>query len=269
MWQSATALAGLLAPQQHLLFGGLGEAIAVIVGGVVSVITLRRATRSAAPRPAPTAAPVSRRPAAPPAYGAPAPPTAPARRLHPGPISLSAPAPEPKPHAEGDDDAPMSSLFNPDVFERPQSAPPLLRPISVITAEWRTQMAASPSTLAPAPIWNHAPFARPARPEAAAPLALDPLPDAALIIAPPIWRRPAPSAPDIESLESLESLGAELPSPASAAPVWGSWLSAGGANSPADDARAAQSPAQRLDAPGESASDEQRPPIWSSFLRRE
>jgi hypothetical protein len=268
MWQSATAFVGLLAHQQHLLFGGLGEAIAVIVGGVVSVITLRRATRSAAPRPAPTAAPVSRRPAAPPAYGAPAPPTAPARRLHPGPISLSAPTPSPKPegHAESDDNAPMSSLFNPDIFEHPQSAPPLLRPISAITAEWRAQMAASPSTLAPAPIWNRTPFARPARPEAAAPLALDPLLDAALVIAPPVWRRPGASAPDVESPESL---GAELPSPASAAPVWGSWLSAGGANSPADDARAAQLPAQRLDAPGESASDEQHPPIWSSFLRRE
>jgi len=163
-------------------------------------------------------------------------------------------------------DAPMSSLFNPDVFERPQSAPPLLRPISAITAEWRAQMAASPSTVAPAPIWNRIPFARPARPEAAAPLALDPLPDTALVIAPPIWRRPGASAPDVESLESL---GAELPSPASAAPVWGSWLSASDAASAADDARAAQLPAQRLDAPGELASDEQYPPIWSSFLRRE
>jgi hypothetical protein len=268
MWQSATASAVLLVSQQHLLFGGLGEAIAVIVGGVVSVITMRKITRGAA-HPAPTPAPVSRRPAAPPAYGAPAPPTTPARRLHPGPVSLSAPTPPsstpastPTRHAEGEDDAPLSSLFNPDIFERPQPAPPMLRPISAITAEWRAQAAASsalastPNLTTPAPIWNRAPFARPA---AAARPAIDLTPEAAPVIAPPIWRRPAASAPDVAPME------AERPASADAAPIWGSWLKAPDAADDASDVR----PVERLDALGEAANDEPNPPIWSSFLRRE
>lgn len=270
MWQSATALAELLARQQHLLFGGLGEAIAVIVGGVVSVITMRKITRSGA-RPAPTPAPVSRRPAAPPAYGAPAPPTAPARRLHSGPVSLSAPTPPsptpkastPERHAEGEDDAPQSSLFNPDIFERPQPAPPMLRPISAITAEWRAQAAASPALdlTTPAPIWNRALFARPA---AAAHPDLDLAPKAAVVIAPPIWRRPATSAPDVAP--GMEPMEAERPLSADAAPIWGSWLSA--ASGAADDAHDVR-PIERLEAPGEATNDEPNPPIWSSFLRRE
>lgn len=281
MWQSATALAELLARQQHLLFGGLGETIAVIVGGVVSVITMRKITRSSA-RPAPTPAPVSRRPAAPPAYGAPAPPTAPSRRLHPGPVSLSAPTPKasspkvttPERKAEGEDDAPQSSLFNPDIFERPQPAPPMLRPISAITAEWRAQAAAASSTLdltssltTPAPIWNRAPFARPAAPEAAAHLALDLAPRAAVVIAPPIWRRPD-VAPDVvpDVAPGMEPREAERPASADTAPIWGSWLSA--ASDTADDARDVR-PVERLEAPDEVANDEPSPPIWSSFLRRE
>ncbi|HEY8322881.1 MAG TPA: hypothetical protein VIG77_00210 [Ktedonobacterales bacterium] len=272
MWQSATASAVLLVSQQHLFFGGLGEAIAVIVGGVVSVITMRKIARGAA-HPVPTPAPVSRRPAAPPAYGAPAPPTTPARRLHPGPVSLSAPTPPsstpastPTRHAEGEDDAPLSSLFNPDIFERPQPAPPMLRPISAITAEWRAQAAASsalaptPNLTTPAPIWNHAPFARPAAPAAATPVVLGLAPEAALVIAPPIWRRPAASAPDVAPME------AERPASAEAAPIWGSWLSA--ASDTADDASDVR-PVERLQAPGETANDEPNPPIWSSFLRRE
>jgi hypothetical protein len=275
MWQSAMASAVLLLSQQHLLFGGLGEAIAVIVGGVVSVISMRKVIRSSA-RPAPTPAPVSRRPAAPPAYGAPAPPTAPARRLHPGPVSLSAPTPPsstpsstPTRHAESEEDAPLSSLFNPDIFERPQPAPPMLRPISAITAEWRAQAAASsaldpaPNVTTPAPIWNRAPFARPAASEVAPRLALGLAPEAGLFIAPPIWRRPAASAPAVAP--ALEPMDGERAAPVSAAPIWGSWLKAPDA---ADDASNAR-PVERLEAPGETANDEPNPPIWSSFLRRE
>ncbi|MGH2504207.1 MAG: hypothetical protein ACRDID_17000, partial [Ktedonobacterales bacterium] len=145
-------------------------------------------------------------------------------------------------------------------------APPMLRPISAITAEWRAQAAASaaldpaPNVTTPAPIWNRAPFARPA---AAVPVALDLAPEAALVIAPPIWRRPTTSAPDIAP--DVAAMEAERPASAEAAPIWGSWLKAPDAADDASDVR----PVERLEATGETANDEPNPPIWSSFLRRE
>lgn len=294
MWQSAAASTIALALQQHLLFGGLGEAIAVIVGGVVSVIALHRAKRSAVrPAPAPRPAPASQRNAAPPAYGEPAPPTTPDRRLHPGPISLSAPTP---PHArkggdEDDDAAPgvATSLFSPEIIilgdepdnaasPAPRAAPPVLRPLGQLSAEWRAQSSlASLSAsafdpefpLASAPIWNHAPFARPV---SVARLTLDLAPDAGAAIPPPIWRAPIFAEPP-ETLAPLASrdlaaVAPETPEMAETrAPIWASPIDWSGATqTPAADVATDQAEA-RAERQGESA--EPTPPIWPSFLHPE
>lgn len=283
MWQSATASIIALALQQHLLFGGLGEAIAVIVGGVVSVIALRKAKRAAVrPAPAPRPAPASQRNAAPPAYGEPAPPTTPDRRLHPGPISLSAPTPPPARNGGDDEQRGIAtSLFNPEIFQEmlgddlaiaaspsPQpSAPPVLRPLGQLSAEWRAQSSSSSpldpaprlsSHLASAPIWNHTPFARPT---SAVRLALDLAPEVSAAMAPPIWRTSITAEPT-----TLAELAEVAP-----APIWASWLGA----SPATEA-ANVTNVQRLEASGEAdsaaadqAESAEQAPIWSSFLHRE
>lgn len=288
MWQSATASALALALQQHLLFGGLGEAIAVIVGGVVSVIALRKAKRAAVrPAPAPRPAPTHPRDAAPPAYGEPAPPTTPDRRLHPGPISLSAPTPPPARH-DGDDEQRgiATSLFNPEIFQEmlqrddpviapspslQPSAPPVLRPLGQLSAEWRAQSSSSSppdpasrlsSHRASTPIWNHAPFARPT---SEVRLALDLAPEVSAAMAPPIWRTSITAEPT-----TLAALAEAAP-----APIWASWLGSTLGASRATEAASATN-MERLEAPGEAdstAADEaesaEQAPIWSSFLRRE
>ena len=274
MWQSAAASTIALALQQHLLFGGLGEAIAVIVGGVVSVIALRKAKRAAVrPAPAPRPAPASQRNAAPPAYGEPAPPTTPNRRLHPGPISLSAPTPPSPP--EGEDTGMPTTLFHPEILAAadPETAaslspaPPVLRPLGQLSAEWRAQSSSSSpldpaprlsSHLASAPIWNHTPFARPT---SAVRLALDLAPEVSAAMAPPIWRTSITAEPT-----TLAELAEVAP-----APIWASWLGA----SPATEA-ANVTNVQRLEASGEAdsaaadqAESAEQAPIWSSFLHRE
>ncbi|HEY7848902.1 MAG TPA: hypothetical protein VIC27_02500 [Ktedonobacterales bacterium] len=278
MWHSATAAAVALLQQPHLLIGGLGGVIAVIVGGVVSIITLRNSRRSVA-RPAmnPQPAPASRRPAAPPVYGAPAPPTSPARRLHPGPISLSAPT---RPQRDNDDQRVSTSLFNPDLgadlgadahaepalpddtLAELGSSVPLLRPSSGIVAEWRAQAAPPPAPdLTHAPIWNRSPFAQPeAATEAHSVAQIN------FTIAPPIWapvsaRMAAaePAPPDAESLVSFASHTSIH------APIWDSWLCAPDAAthaSAADEAHLAE-------ARNEDASGETDLPIWPSSLRTE
>lgn len=281
MWQSAVASTIALALQQHLLFGGLGEAIAVIVGGVVSVIALRQAKRSAArPAPAPRPAPASPRTAAPPAFGESAPPTTPDRRLHPGPISLSAPTPPSPP--DGEETGIPTTLFHPEILAAdPQiaaslsPAPPVLRPLGQLSAEWRAQSSASSSSspldpapsLAHAPVWNHAPFARPASVVRVAP---DLAPEAGAAIRPPIWRAPIIAEP------TAPSAAAEA-TPETRAPVWASWLgSTPGATLGASRATDAAS-VERFEAPGEAGSIaadqaesvEPTPPIWPSFLRTE
>ncbi len=262
MWHSATASAVALLEQHNLLFGGLGGIIAVIVGGVVSVITLRNARRSVArPMPSPQPAPASRRPPPPPMYGEPAPPTSPARRLHPGPISLSTPAaPQPE-HDDADSDV---SLFNPDILagdhdadpedtlaELAASAPmPVLRPNSSFTAEWRAQAAPVPvASLTHAPIWNREPFAQLAQLDDASGTLREA--EISLAIAPPVWRTGVMS----ERLPFADA-PAEL---APHTPIWRSWLVATPDNAP--DA------APRAETLSDADDAESAPPIWPSFLR--
>lgn len=291
MWHSATASAVALMQEPHLLIGGLGGAIAVIVGGVVSILAAR-ASRRTAVRPAtnPQPAPASRRPAAPPVYGAPAPPTSPSRRLHPGPVSLGAPA-----RPQRDDDAHVStSLFNPDIFAGAQaqqeetlaelsadtpsaSAIPLLRPVSSIAAEWRAQttpvLAPDPTRdLTHAPIWNRSPFAWSSA-SVEAPVA----PEITLTSAPPIWRvlgarmsDEAPASHDPEAPASLAVVDA-FQVTAAHTPVWQSRLPALAATS-TDDGDEAHAPETASDAANDATSDatgESAPPIWSSYMRPE
>jgi hypothetical protein len=288
MWHSATASAVALLQEQHLLIGGLGGVIAVIVGGVVSILAAR-ASRRTAVRPAanPQPAPASRRPAAPPVYGAPAPPTSPSRRLHPGPVSLGAPA-----RPQRDDEHVSTSLFNPDIFGGAQDEPeetlaelgasapsassiplssiPLLRPASSITAEWRgqaTHVLASELTpdLTHAPIWNRSPFAwsgasvdAPGAPE---------ITSTPLTSAPPVWRslgaRVADAAPVSVDPQTPAPLAA-FESFAPHTPIWQSRLPALDTATPATDGDAARAPETASD-----TSDASAPPIWSSYLRQE
>jgi len=284
MWHSATASAVALLQEQHLLIGGLGGVIAVIVGGVVSILAARASRRAAArPAPNPQPAPASRRPVAPPVYGAPAPPTSPSRRLHPGPVSLGAPA-----RPQRDDDEPVStSLFNPDIFAGAQAEPeetlaelgasapsassiPLLRPASGITAEWRGQASpASTPALTPelthAPIWNRSPFAGSSA-SVDAPIApeITPIP---LTSAPPVWRslsaRVADAAPVSLDPQAPASLAA-FDTFAAHTPLWRSRLPALDSATPASDDDEARAPE-----PASDARDECAPPIWSSYLRPE
>lgn len=279
MWHSAMAAVDVLT-QQHLLVGGLGGVIAVIVGGVVSIVAAR-ASRRAVAQPAvnPQPAPASRRPATSPVYGAPAPPTSPARRLHPGPISLGAPT-----RPQRDEDEPIAtSLFNPDIFGGAQTEPeetlaelgaeasgarpaapivastaepsaPLPRSISSVTAEWRPQAApAAPPELTHAPIWNRSPFAWPDR----------------NVEAPPTAAINFESAPPIWSSLGDRSASGEPPrpdAPAPHAPIWQSRLSGLAAEAPTSDGIAPTELAS------DNASDERyesAPPIWPSFLRPE
>ncbi len=288
MWHSATASAVALLQEQHLLIGGLGGVIAVIVGGVVSILAAR-ASRRTAVRPAtnPQPAPASRRPAAPPVYGAPAPPTSPSRRLHPGPVSLGAPA---RPQRD-DDEQVSTSLFNPDIFAGAQAEPeetlaelradmpsassiPFLRPTSSITAEWRgqaTPVLASDLTpeLTHAPMWNRSPFGW---------LGTDVEPAGApeitaitLTSAPPVWRslgaRMADAAPVSVDPQAPASLAA-FDAFAAHTPVWQSRLPALAAATPASDGDEARPPETASEAASD-ARDESAPPIWSSYLRPE
>ena len=287
MWHSATAAAVTLLQEPHLLIGGVGGVIAVIVGGVVSVITLRNARRSVAqPAPNPQPAPASRRPAPPIGYGEPAPPTSPARRLYAGPIALhEPPLPQPAQDEPASAEPPeptesaastgsmgstgSTSLFNPDVFSADAgasaqpgdpfagpgfNASPALRSARSLAAEWRAQAAPlPPAHLTHAPIWNLTPFARPESAlEAKDPLVLE----MEAAIAPPIWRVGYLS-------ERLADTPAEPASPpaeplAASAPIWSSWLRP--AAGPADEAPLSTT---------FSATDavESEPPIWSSYLR--
>jgi hypothetical protein len=270
MWQSATAAAVALAQQQHLLFGGLGGIIAVIVGGVISVIAMRNVKRSEAqPAPSPQPAPASRRHNPPAIYGEPAPPTIPSRRLHPGPISLSEP-PSPQ---QRDDDEFATNLFDPDIFSDGQTAPeeptetsdaltstalPLLRPASHLTAEWRAQ-AAPPPSHSHAPIWNRqTPFSRPAA-TTDSPSAFESLAS----VVPPIWRLGSLIERNVGILAPTETSALSFADPAPTyAPVWASWLRPAAPDAertPINDA---------AEEPSETAADA-APPIWSSFLRQE
>lgn len=270
MWQSATAAAVALAQQQHLLFGGLGGIIAVIVGGVISIIAMRNAKRNEAqPAPIPQPAPASRRHNPPSVYGEPAPPTSPSRRLHPGPISLSEPS---RPQQSNDDDEFATNLFDPDIFSDEQTASekppdtlnelssnalPLLRPASHITSEWRAQASPMPSQTY-APVWNHhTPFSRPTTPTVS-PSAYESLTS----VAPPIWRIGPLSARQTDIFASAGSSALSFAEPAtSSAPVWTSWLQPA-----APDAN--RLPNADTDTPTETSTDA-APPIWPSFLRQE
>lgn len=274
MWHSATAAAVALLQEPHLLVGGLGGVIAVIVGGVVSVITLRNARRSVAqPAPSPQPAPASRRHAPPIGYGESAPPTSPARRLYSGPITLQEP-PSPQPAQdepasaeppESSEPTESTSLFNPDIFSGADIQPgdpfagPSFTPSSTLrsarslAAEWRAQAAPlPPEHLTHAPIWNSAPFARP---ESALD-AKDPLvAEMEASIAPPIWRVGYLSERFADApAEQLESTAEPL---ATAAPIWSSWLR------PANSAEEVSPP----DTFPATDTVESEPPIWSSFLR--
>ncbi len=265
MWHSALAAAGAML-QYHVLVGGLGGVITVIVGGVISAIAIRSGKRTAV-RPATNAeaAPVSQRSAPPVSYGETAPPTSPARRLHPGPVSLSEP-PAPQPD---EDEATLSNLFNPDLFsgdaaepgamraELVNTPPPVLHPYRTLAEEWRANAAPPHSPdLTHAPIWNQSPFARPdtalgASGEAA--LAFDATP----VTDPPIWRVGSIS----QRLSFASASGDVAPQAESftpSAPIWTSWLRPGAATESA-------MPPEAL-TPGDGVEPE--PPIWPSFLRR-
>lgn len=263
MWQSVIVSAVTLT-QQHLLFSGLGGIIAVIVGGVVSAVALKQSKRAAVrPAPNPQPAPASRRPKPPTSYAEPAPPTSPARRLHPGPISFSEP-PVPKPDEQ---DEQGSSLFNPDLFSAEPAAPdeapadlatttlPLLRPASALAEEWRAQTPPTPIVgLTHAPVWNRAPFAKPAAPDTAPSVFATPASGE-----PPIWRtnflyaRQWLSGAAMELTLADESL--VIQPHAMHAPIWSSYLRPGAAEGSASGVEAAES------------ATETEPPIWPSFLR--
>ena len=268
MWHSATAAAVALLQEPHLLVGGLGGVIAVIVGGVVSVITLRNARRTVAqPAPSPQPAPASRRQAPPIGYGEPAPPTSPSRRLYSGPITLQEP-PLPQPaqdESESAEPAESTSLFNPDVFSGADAQPDdpfagptfnassALRSTRSLAAEWRAQSAPLPAPhLTHAPIWNRAPFAKPdSALDTRDPLAIE----TEATIVPPVWRAGYLS-------ERLAGVPAELATPPAEplttfAPIWASWLR------PALAAENASLP----DTSPATEAIESEPPIWSSFLR--
>lgn len=265
MWYSALAAAIALPHEQHLLIGGLGGVIAVIVGGIVSVISMRNVRRSATPPAAtPQPAPTSRRGSTPPTYAAPAPPTSPARRLHPGPIALSAPT---RPSSDDDDfhhGGIATNLFDPDILDARQGEPgasvPLLRGASDLLAEWRAQTTPAPAHLsAPghshAPIWNRSPFAPP-----------EPLTDAraasaiSFTSAPPIWHSMGASSPVAPAQSEAEALA----SFAAPAPIWDSWLHASDTPS-APDLSDASDALRRSAALGEESA-ECAAPIWPSYL---
>ncbi|HZC07432.1 MAG TPA: hypothetical protein VE338_17490 [Ktedonobacterales bacterium] len=275
MWQSSTPAAVAILHMQHLFVGGLGGIIAVVVGGVVSVITLRANKRAAQPAPAPQRAPASRRTPSAPAYAEPAPPTSPARRLHPGPISLSAPG---GPQPDDGEQRVTSSLFDPDILSAAPSAQeddtlaelgrsaPILRSASHISAEWRAQAAPlSPPEVTHAPIWNRSPFARP---RASTSLSLDGLSSSpfTLTSAPPIWRSTGASALFGPSAQPDTVAGAHTGAEMTAlfatpAPIWTSRLRPRGEEPVAErDARLSNTENQ--------ASVDSEAPIWPSYLLR-
>lgn len=273
MWQSATPATVAMLPEQHLFIGGLGGVIAV-VGGVISVITLRATRRSTRPAVLPRAAEPDRPASSRPAYGEPAPPTSPARRLHPGPVSLSAPT---RPDGPDDDHPHIStSLFDPDLHgagpsePEPETlaelrgAPPVLRPSSHFSAAWRAQVTpAQESEPAHAPIWQRSSFLQPGD---GARVALDGVsaPASDLMSAPPIWRTAGASALfGVSSpTEAQAPTHADPAAPteeaahiATSAPIWSSWLRP----------RAADPSVARLDERN-GAIVESEPPIWPSPL---
>lgn len=257
MWHSATAAAVALL-QQHLFFGGLGGVIAVIVGGVVSVITLRNANRSAArPAPIPSPAPASRRPTTPASYGEPAPPTSPARRLHPGSIAMREPT-SPTPASE--DAEPSANLFDPDLFSTGSGGSShALRARASLASEWRAQAEPIPD-VTHAPVWNTTPFGGPDT-SIDIPVNVEPLP----AIDPPIWR--AGYLGERLRLTDTPMESAALPMEQSLLappPVWSSWLRPPDGAPLFNDAMEAR----QFDTP---ATDERatHPPIWPSYLRPE
>lgn len=280
MWQSATPAIVGFASVQHLFVGELGGVIAV-VGGIISIITLRATRRAARPAVIPRAAepdpPSSTRPV----YAEPAPPTSPARRLHPGPISLSAPttpngADDERPHVS-------TSLFDPDLHisapTEPEAetlaelggAPPILRTSSHFSAAWRAQATPIQETdPTHTPIWHRSPFLQTG---SAARLALDGASTSStsdLLSAPPIWRSAGTSAlfglasPTDAQASAQAAPGATSETPATftaSAPIWSSWAHPRAT----DSLRAAERDVAAL-SEDNPTSTQPEPPIWSSRL---
>lgn len=274
MWHSVTAAAVALV-QQHLFVGGLGGIIAVIAGGIASIGVIRSAKRNTArPAPSPQPAPVSRRPTPSGGFGESAPPTSPARRLHPGPISLSEPSQPQTPGQEQQEQQeqaePLGALFDPDLFSassEPDVAQesalpearlvwaPVLRPISSLASEWRSQAAPLPEHTH-APIWNTAPFVFP--------VVASQMDDVgglgSLSFDPPIWRagylseRLRPATAPLEASEAPHT---------TSTPIWPSWLRAPERAEHIGGAGTARLP----DAPTDQ--DATNAPIWPSYLRPE
>lgn len=262
MWQfTITPVGDIL--HGHLLMGGLGGVITVIVGGIASVIAWRSAKRSAArPAPSPETPAIHRRPVPPISYGETAPPTSPARRLHPGPVSLSPSTPRPEP--KQDDTEPGANLFNPDL----------------------SASASTPETAFTAPVW-HTRDAIAAQSSIHAPLALehDALPM-------PLWTTPLTRNRRLPDLLGETPLIIEAPSRVMEAPVWGASLLGGRlrlASATAETPDALDVAAQPMTAPvwttsarpaetteaeaalveadASEAVDEIEPPIWSRSRR--
>lgn len=268
MLESAIAPVGALI-SDHLMLGGLGGVITVIVGGIATVIAWRGSKRAVArPAPNPEAPPAIRRAAPPRGYGESAPPTSPARRLHPGPITMSGvthPRPEPAP----DENASATSLFNPDLLsnniatEEPPFTAPVWRTNSEIVAELRAQDLPTPDALPlHRPFWTTASLTRAsaipdltAIPDLAdeAPLPFDP----SLVIEPPVWSTGFGSARVRLASLSADALGAaEEPM---SAPVWPSH---GAPHALPEEGSIA------ADAAANAGEIECEPPLWSSLTDR-
>jgi hypothetical protein len=245
MWYAAqSALVAMLQP--HLVITGLGGVIAAAVGGVIATVIMRIGKRSTAPRVQPAPAPERRTPPSA-GYGETAPPTAPARRLHPGPIALS----EPPASDSADDEQPalVATPPQPEATLTPSTVAPILPPTERIAAAWRAEQ---PPTVdvQHRGLWGRKPFAPPEDVEP--PLAFESQQA-------PIWRSEFLAAnTQFEALETFEASPAGEFSPASSAPIWGSWLHAAPHAAP-----------EATDTPSVEPSHEGQAPIWPSFLRPE
>lgn len=270
MWESIAPVGALVS--DHLMLGGLGGVITVIVGGIASVIAWRSSKRAVArpapsPAPSPEARPVSRRAAPPIGYGESAPPTSPARRLYPGPISMRGATP-PQPEPAQDENASQASFFNPDLLssastEEPPFVAPVWRSNSAIMEEWRAQEHPTPDVMPlHRPFWTSVSLTRAS---AIADLGASylgdeaPLPiDPSLQIEPPIWDSGFRGAR--VQLASLSTDALELGDAPMSAPVWTSH----GAPSAL--------PGADYSIPADAVADEDaiecEPPIWSSFSDR-
>ncbi len=266
MWESIAPVGALVS--DHLMLGGLGGVITVIVGGIASVIAWRSSKRAVArPAPSPEARPVSRRAAPPIGYGEPAPPTSPARRLHPGPISMRGATP-PQPEPAQDENASQASLFNPDLLphtsaEGPSYVAPVWRSNSAIMEEWRAQEHPTPDIMPlHRPFWTSASLTRPSAIAdlgasylgAEAPLTIDP----SLPLEPPVWDSGFRGAR--VRLASMSTDALELGDTPMSAPVWTS------------HGPPSALPGADYSIPADAVADEDaiecEPPIWSSFADR-